>query len=84
MGLDLSFDYDKRLRSEIHADLLYDAFTLAVVKGFGWGDVCKAVIATEQLLKELIGMCFIIWFCYGVYSCPRMLGRHGLLLAMHM
>ncbi|XP_067937508.1 uncharacterized protein C8orf74 homolog [Watersipora subatra] len=53
--LDLDFEYDESLRSNIHADLLYDAFTLAVVKGFTWRDVCQTVNVTEKLLQELVG-----------------------------
>ena len=55
MGLDLDFGYDEGLKSNIHADLLYDTFTHAVVKGFSWRDVCKAVSLTKQLLKDLVG-----------------------------
>lgn len=56
--MNLDFGYDENLRSTIYTDLLHDAFTHAVLKGFSWPDVCNAVQLTQSLLTQLIGKLF--------------------------
>ncbi|KAF6040095.1 C8orf74 [Bugula neritina] len=55
MDIELDFGYVEGLRSTIHATLLHDTFTHAVLKGFTWKDVCRVVQLCQDMLKSLIG-----------------------------